>query len=79
MPQATLTEYDSVFCANTGCILHIRPGDSNVRGSGNWAELAGGIIVGRQRIDAVMLCDWCAVKVMQGEIILTPRRAASAT
>jgi hypothetical protein len=51
----------------------------NVRGSGNWAELADGIIVGRQRVDAVMLCDWCAVKVMQGEIILAPRRAASGT
>jgi hypothetical protein len=49
-----------------------------VRGSGNWAELADGIIVGRRRVDAVMLCDWCAIKVMHGEIILAPRRAASA-
>ena len=79
MTEATLIEYDSVFCANAGCVLHVRPGDRNVRGSGNWAELADGIIVGRRRVDAVMLCDWCAVKLMQGEIILTPRRAASAT
>jgi hypothetical protein len=79
MTEATLFEYDSVFCANTGCVLHVRPGDKNVRGGGNWAELSDGIIVGRRRFDAVMLCDWCAAKVMQGEINLAPRRAASGT
>ena len=79
MTEATLIEFDSVFCANAGCVLHLRPGDENVRGSGNWAEVADGIIVGRQRVDAVMLCDWCAAKVMQGEIDVAPRRAASAT
>lgn len=78
MPGAILTEFDSVFCANPGCLLHVRPGDENVRGSGNWAELADGIIVGRRRVDAVMLCDRCAAGVLKGEVILATRQADSA-
>lgn len=78
MTEATLTEYDSVFCANTGCVLHVRPGDRNVRGSGNWAELADGVIVGHRRVDAVILCDWCAAKVMKGEVILSTQKSVFA-
>jgi hypothetical protein len=53
-------EYDSVFCANTGCVLHVRPGDVNVKGNGNWAETADGVITGRQRVGTIILCDLCA-------------------
>jgi hypothetical protein len=70
MAQGMLGEYDSSFCANAGCVLHVRPGDANVRGTGNWAELADGVLIGRQRIDAVMLCDRCAAKVLRGEMTL---------
>ena len=61
-------ECDSVFCANTGCALHVKPGDANVEGSGNWAETADGIITGRQQVEAVMLCDQCAARVLRGEL-----------
>jgi hypothetical protein len=70
MNEESLTEYDAIFCENPACVLHVRPGDTHVRGSGNWAQLADGIIVGRRRIDAVMLCDQCAAQVMQGEVTL---------
>ena len=53
MTDEALTEYDSIFCANTGCVLHVRPGDPNVRGSGNWAEFQDGTIVGRRRVCAI--------------------------
>ena len=65
MTEAALTEYDSIFCANSGCLLHVRPGDSNVRGSGNWAQLDDGTILG--------LCDRCAERVMRGEVALVTR------
>jgi hypothetical protein len=66
-------EYDSIFCANSGCMLHVRPGDSNVRGSGNWAQLEDGTILGRRRVDSTMLCDQCAKRVMRGEVTLATR------
>jgi hypothetical protein len=72
MSEEILTEYDSIFCANATCILHVRPGDPNVQGSGNWAQLADGTIVGRRRVDAIMLCDRCATKVLRGELTLRP-------
>jgi hypothetical protein len=71
--EAALTEYDSIFCANSGCLLHVRPGDSNVRGSGNWAQLDDGTILGRRRVEATMLCDRCAERVMRGEVALVTR------
>jgi hypothetical protein len=78
MTEEVPTEFDSVFCANPCCVLHVRPGDENVRCTGNWAQFADGILVGRQRVDAVMLCDRCAARAMRGEVILAPRHAASA-
>jgi hypothetical protein len=78
MTEEVLTEYDSIFCANPTCVLHVRPGDGKVQGSGNWAQLADGIIVGRRRVDAVMLCDRCAARVMKGEVILVRRNTVSA-
>jgi hypothetical protein len=61
-------EFDAVFCANSGCALHVRPGDANVEGSGNWAETTDGIITGRQPVGTVMLCDQCVVRVRRGEL-----------
>ena len=78
MTEEMLSEYDSIFCANTGCVLHVRPGDENVHGTGNWAQLADGIVVGRRRVDTIMLCDRCAVRVMNGEVTLARRHAGSA-
>lgn len=66
-----MLEHDSVFCANTGCALHVRPGDANVEGNGNWAETADGVISGRQRVGTVMLCDQCAaVQAVFSELML---------
>ena len=48
--DVVLNESDSVFCASPSCVLHVRPGDANVRGRGNWADLGDGIIIGRQRV-----------------------------
>ena len=78
MTEGSLTEYDSTFCANPDCMLYIRPGDGNVQGSGNWAEVADGIVVGRRRVDAIILCDRCAARVMNGQVILAIRNAACA-
>ena len=64
MADEALTEYDSIFCANTGCVLHVRPGDPNVHGSGNWAQFEDGTIIGRRRVESTMLCDRCAARVM---------------
>ncbi len=36
----------------------------NVKGCGNWAELADGIIVGRQQVEGVMLSDRCAARIL---------------
>jgi hypothetical protein len=78
MTEEVLTEFDSIFCANPRCVLHVRPGDANVHGSGNWAQLTDGIIVGRRRVDAIMLCDRCAARVMNGEVTLATRGTVSA-
>jgi hypothetical protein len=78
MIDEALTEYDSIFCANTGCVLHVRPGDPNVRGSGNWAQFEDGTIIGRRRVESTMLCDRCAARVMRGEVTLATRLAAAA-
>jgi hypothetical protein len=69
-------ECDSVFCENPGCLLHVRPGDTNVEGSGNWAETAQGLIIGRQRVEALTLCDQCAAQVLRGELTLVRDDAA---
>jgi hypothetical protein len=63
-------EYDSVFCANARCALHVRPGDVNVKGNGNWAETAEGVITGRRRVGTVMLCDQCAPRAVCGKLPL---------
>ena len=59
----------SYFCDNPDCRLHVREGDSHVRGSGNWATLPEGIIVGRSRTGAFMLCDECRGRIHRGELV----------
>jgi hypothetical protein len=76
--EIALMEYDSVFCANTGCVLHVSAGDPAVRGWGNWAQLADGTFIGRQRVEATMLCDTCARRILAGEVTLATRPNASA-
>jgi hypothetical protein len=78
MTAVHLAEYESTFCANAGCVLHVRPGDANVRGSGNWAQLADGTILGRRRVDTMMLCDRCAATVLRGDVILARTSGVSA-
>jgi hypothetical protein len=73
MAENVLNESDSVFCANPSCALHVRPGDANVRGRGNWADMGDGIIIGRQKMADVMLCDRCAARVNRGEARIEKR------
>ena len=47
------------FCNNPQCDLHVRAGDPDVQGAGNWAELPDALIVGRGLYDGVFLCDRC--------------------
>ena len=60
MNPVILSEYDSVFCAVEECDLHVRPEHPQVRGWGNWAVLASGMIIGRRRFQGRLLCDRCA-------------------
>jgi hypothetical protein len=66
------------FCGNLTCPcgLHVRIGDPGVHGEGNWAELAGGILIGRAIVDGAYLCDCCARAVIEGadalEIVAAP-------
>ncbi len=52
-------EQDDPFCSNPDCILYVRSGDAGVIGSGNWAELADGTIIGRGIYYGLYLCDSC--------------------
>ena len=64
----SVRECDCAFCANPRCVLHVNPGDVNIKGNGNWAETPDGIITGRQRVHSVLLCDRCAARVARGEL-----------
>ena len=72
----SVRESDLAFCANPECVFHVSPGHVNVEGNGNWAKAPGGIITGRQRIGAIMLCDQCAARVLRGELTLQRNCAA---
>jgi hypothetical protein len=76
MAEEILTDHDSMFCANRACVLHVRRGDANVRGSGNWAQFADGLIVGRLRVGNATLCDRCAIQVLRGELLVVTKNAA---
>jgi len=52
-------DFDSYFCTNPQCVLHVRAGDPGVEGFGNWAVLPSGVQVGRGRYAGTYLCDRC--------------------
>jgi hypothetical protein len=52
-------EKDFPFCGNRDCQLFVRVGDPGVMGSGDWAQLPDGQIVGRSLYNGVYLCDRC--------------------
>lgn len=55
------------FCANPACDLHLRATDVNVRGRGEWAELANGLMFSRTRMGEAMYCDKCVRAAIEGE------------
>ncbi len=52
-------QQDDPFCSNPACVLYVRSGDPGVVGSGNWAELSDGSIIGRGIYYGLYLCDRC--------------------
>jgi hypothetical protein len=52
-------EKEFPFCSNPDCELYVRAGDPGVMGSGNWAQLPDGRIVGRSIYGGVYLFDVC--------------------
>jgi hypothetical protein len=47
------------FCCNPDCVLHVRSGDAGVQGTGNWAQLPDGTLIGRGVYHGLYLCDPC--------------------
>jgi hypothetical protein len=50
------------FCANEGCVLHVRAGDRAVVGCGEWAVRTDGIVTSRRWVAGRVVCDVCAVQ-----------------
>lgn len=48
------------FCSNAECVLHVRPGDPQVFGSGEWAVRPDGVVTSRRLQHGRMVCDVCA-------------------
>ena len=53
------------FCSNSRCTFHVRVGDRNVRGFGDWATLANGTTVSHRWIRGELLCDLCAAEALK--------------
>ena len=47
------------FCSNPECVLHVRHGDPQVCGAGEWAVRPDGVVTSRRRVGERMLCDLC--------------------
>jgi len=47
------------FCSNPECVLHVRHGDLQVFGSGEWAVRPDGIVRSRRLVNGQTLCDVC--------------------
>lgn len=60
-------ESDQVFCSNPACLLYVAPGNV-VPGSGNWAVLSNGAIIGRGRYLGKMYCDPCGMELLHPPI-----------
>jgi len=52
------------FCSNSRCTFHVRVGDKNVRGFGDWATLANGTTVSHRWIRGELFCDLCAPEAL---------------
>lgn len=71
------------FCSNADCLLHVRVGDPGVEGTGNWAVLPDGALIGRGVYDGVFLCDRCGHELVTGavhlefEVVGIPRAVTS--
>jgi hypothetical protein len=48
------------FCSNPRCAFHVRVGDPQVAGFGDWASLADGTTVSHRWVNGELLCDHCA-------------------
>jgi hypothetical protein len=53
------------FCSKARCDFHVRVGDPNVNGFGDWETLKSGITVSHRWIDGHLLCDLCAARKMR--------------
>jgi hypothetical protein len=53
------------FCSNSRCTFHVRVGDRNVRGFGDWATLGNGTTVSHRWIRGELLCDLCAAAALR--------------
>ena len=51
------------FCSNARCDFHVRVGDANVKGFGDWATLEDGTTVSHRWIRGELLCDLCCRQV----------------
>lgn len=58
--SSSVNDAEGWFCANVACVLHIGDSDPHVVGTGEWAELPGGVIVSRTVIEGRTYCDFCA-------------------
>ena len=71
-------EREPPFCGNPECLLYVRAGDKGVVGTGNWAVLADGRVIGRVLCGGIYLCDtcsreWFAVPEFVALAVSTPR------
>jgi hypothetical protein len=60
------TGSESPFCGNPECMLHVRVGAPGVQGSGNWAVLENGQMMGRGLYGTAFLCDACGRRQVRG-------------
>lgn len=53
------------FCSNPRCAFHVRVGDTQVAGFGDWATLTDGTTVSHRWIRGELLCDLCAREALK--------------
>jgi len=53
------------FCCKPRCPFHVRVGDPQVKGFGDWATLADGTTVSHRWIRGELLCDLCAREALR--------------
>ena len=63
-----MTDDVSYFCENADCDLHVNLAE--VCGSGDWAELADGILVSNIVVEGRLLCDFCARRLLSMGVVV---------